>query len=31
MNSCIMIELNKKYGINSESKTNLKKRKRNEK
>ena len=31
MNSCIMIELNKKYGLNSQSKTILKKRNRNEK
>ena len=31
MNSCIMIELNKKYGLNTESKTSLKKRKQNEK
>ncbi len=31
MNSCIMIELNKKYGLNTESKTKLKKRKQNEK
>jgi len=31
MNSCYMIELNKKYGLDIENKVNLKKRKRNEK